>query len=159
VLAELSESAEAVGLDLSRGQLRLDTDEAPAAALVQGEMTSLPFGDDAFDAVVAYWSLIHVPADDHPAVLDEFARVLRPGGRVLVCEGTREWTGENSDWLDSGVSMAWDIAGAAATREHLRDAGFAVVDEWGTLSSLEADRAEEAEDESPWTFFAARLEG
>ncbi|MDS0297428.1 methyltransferase domain-containing protein [Halogeometricum sp. S1BR25-6] len=158
VLSRASAEGDAVGLDFSRAQLRAATENAPEASHVRGDMAALPFADDAFDAVVAYWSLIHLPAAEHPTVLDEFARVLRPGGRVLLSEGTTAWDGENPDWLDTGVSMEWSIAGAATTREHLRGAGFAVVDEWGTRSPLAADRAEEAEDRTPWTFFAARLE-
>lgn len=157
VLSRVSAEADAVGLDFSREQLRLASGNAPEASLVRGDMAALPFADDTFDAVVAYWSLIHLPADEHRAVVEEFARVLRPGGRVLLSEGTTEWDGENPDWLDTGVGMEWSIAGAAATREHLRDAGFVVVDEWGTRSPLATDRADESEDESPWTFFAGRL--
>ncbi|WP_254544446.1 class I SAM-dependent methyltransferase [Halomarina pelagica] len=157
VLSELSTSATATGVDFSRGQLRLAAENAPCASLVQGDMTTLPFNSSSFDAVVAYWSLIHVPMADHRTVVDEFARVLRPGGRLLVCEGTHEWVGENPDWLDSGVRMEWEIAGAETTGDQLRDAGFAVVDTWGVPSSLEADRRSEEED-APWTFFSARLD-
>ena len=161
VLPEVSTTATAVGVDFSREQLRLATEHAPDASLVQGDMTTLPFRSATFDAVVAYWSLIHVPMDDHQTVLEEFARVLRPGGRILVTEGTEEWIGENPDWLDSGVTMEWNIAGANATRDQLRNAGFAIVDRWGVPDSLESetsDSPEEDEDEHPWRFIAARLE-
>ncbi|WP_276272658.1 class I SAM-dependent methyltransferase [Haloarcula litorea] len=153
VLAELTASATAVGLDFSREQLRRAAENAPDAALSQGDLTRLPLADDAFDAVVAYWSLIHVPLAEHGTVIDEFARVLRPGGRALVCEGASEWVGENPDWLDSGTAMAWEIAGPEATREQLRDAGFRIVEEWGAADSL----ADEDDGEDPWTFFAAAL--
>lgn len=170
VLDELSTSTTAFGVDFSREQLRLAAANVPDAALVQGDMTTLPFDDAAFDAVVAYWSLIHVPMDDHRAVIDEFARVLRPGGRILLCEGTNEWVGENPDWLESGVTMAWNIAGAETTRDQLRSAGFAIEDRWGAPEVLEGDEEQEQEqdaddeededddDDFPWTFFAARLE-
>ncbi len=158
VLSRLSAETSAVGVDFSRQQLRLAADNAPGASLVHGDMTRLPFGSDTFDAVVAYWSLIHVPMDDHQAVIDEFSRVVRPGGRVLLCEGTTEWVGENPNWLDSGIEMQWEIAGANATQEQLCSAGFAVVDSWGTPSELEADREEESDGDEPWTFFAARLD-
>lgn len=90
-----------VGLDISREQLSLAS-ERVTARLVQGDMTSLPFASDSFDAVSAIYSLIHVSVDDHRRALEEFARVLRPGGTLLVTEGGVEWTGSNPDWLDSG---------------------------------------------------------
>ncbi|WP_247003649.1 class I SAM-dependent methyltransferase [Halosolutus gelatinilyticus] len=161
VLSRVSDGARAVGLDFSRGQLRLAADAAPDAALVQGDMTALPFATGAFDAAVAYWSIIHIPMDDHQSVIDEFARVLRPDGRLLLCEGTNEWAGENPDWLDSGVEMQWNIAGADATREQLRSAGFTIVDRWGAPETLAADEDEadsDVDDDLPWTFFSARLD-
>jgi ubiquinone/menaquinone biosynthesis C-methylase UbiE len=157
VLSHLTDVASAVGLDFSGEQLRLATENAPEAALVRGDMTSLPFARGTFDAVVAYWSLIHVPMDDHRTVIDEFARVLRPGGRVLVCEGTERWAGENPDWLDSGVEMEWEIAGAEATREQLHGAGFEITDSWGVPETLEADGTSTEDADDDWTFFAARL--
>lgn len=158
VLARLTGAASAVGADLSREQLRLAAETVPAAHLLQSDMTALPFTDGSFDAVVAYWSLIHIPAEDHRTVIEEFARVLRPGGRVLVCEGTTEWTGANPDWLDRGVEMQWDIAGADATRAQLRDAGFEIADSWGVPETLHGDDDEsEADGELPWTVFAAEL--
>lgn len=156
-LSRLDAETTAVGVDLSREQLGLAASNLPECRLVQGDMTMLPFDAATFDAIVAYWSLIHVPMDDHRTVLDEFARVLEPGGRMLVCEGTAEWSGENPDWLDSGVNMEWNIAGAKTTRNQLERVGFTIVDRWGTPSELEADRESEADDDTPWTFFSARL--
>ncbi|WP_200531920.1 class I SAM-dependent methyltransferase [Halorubrum sp. LN27] len=151
VLRDLAATATAVGTDISRTQLRLAAENAPAAALAQGDIAALPFRDGAFDAVTAYHSLIHVPREQHREVVDEFARVLDEGGRLLCSEGPEEWTGTNPDWLDTGVEMQWHIAGAEATREHLRNAGFAVEREWGVDDSLEEG------DDADWTFFAARL--
>lgn len=162
ILSRLASEADPVGLDFSREQLSLAAENAPDAPLLQGDMTTLPFESNTFDAVVAYWSLIHVPMDDHQAVIDEFARVLRPGGRVLLCEGTEEWAGENPDWLESGVRMEWNIAGAEETRAQLQNAGFDVTDTWGAPEELSSDgeerEAEDSDDDHPWTFFAARVE-
>jgi len=152
VLREVSASTTAVGVDFSRRQLALATENAPDASLAQGDMTRLPVRDGAFDAVTVYHSLIHVPFDDHQTAVDEFARVLDSGGRLLVTEGPEEWSGTNPDWLDSGVEMQWSIAGADATRDHLRNAGFTVVDEWGGPNEL-AD-----EEDARWVFFSARLD-
>jgi ubiquinone/menaquinone biosynthesis C-methylase UbiE len=181
VLARASEAVDAVGLDFSREQLRLAGRNAPSADRVQGDMTALPLSTAGVDAVVAYWSLIHVPLADHQPVLDEFARVLRPGGRLLLCEGRTEWVGENPDWLDSGTGMAWEIAGAATTERQVRAAGFTVTGRWGVPESVsteaddsdatasDADDSDAATDDGeaataeestePWIVFGARLDG
>jgi ubiquinone/menaquinone biosynthesis C-methylase UbiE len=151
VLRRLSEVTTAVGLDFAAGQLRLADDAAPAARLVQGDMTSLPFRADAFDAVTAVDSLIHVPLGDHQRVVDGFARVLRPGGRVLLSEARGTFERTNPDWLGEGVEMTWDMAGADATRDQLRAAGFRVERVWAA--------PETPADEPPKPpFFAAVLD-
>lgn len=151
VLSQIETSTSAVGLDFSREQLRLATENAPAAALAQGDMTTLPFEDAAFDAVTAFHSLIHVPADDHQQVIDEFARVLRPGGQVLLSEGETEWHGSNPDWLGTGTEMRWSIAGAEATKKQFAVAGFSVVEEWNVSDEL----ADDEDAQKP--FFLAEL--
>jgi|AntDeeMetagen285_2_1112576.scaffolds.fasta_scaffold03195_4 ubiquinone/menaquinone biosynthesis C-methylase UbiE len=153
VLRRVSDAGNAVGTDFSRKQLALAAANAPAAALVHGDMVTLPFFDGVFDAVIAFHSLIHVPLNDHRAVLDEFARVLRPGGWVLLSEAPVEWTGENPNWLETGVEMQRDMAVAAATRTQLREAGFAVVDERQSTETL----VDHGEDEH-WLYLTGRLE-
>lgn len=53
-------------------------------AATQGDATSLPYEDDSFDAVVLITVLGEIP--DQAAALSEIARVLRPGGRLVVGE-------------------------------------------------------------------------
>lgn len=160
VLERLATEHVAVGLDFSRRQLELASGAVPGAAHVQADMMGLPFEDDSFDAVVVYWSLIHLPLADHPTAIEEFARVLRPGGRALVCEGTDPWVGENPDWLDSGTEMGWEIAGVDATTEQLAAAGFELVDRWNVPETLndDSDGEWDPKGDHPWTFFDVRLE-
>lgn len=158
VLSELSGSTEAVGIDISRKQLELATENVIDTSIVQGDITTLPFDSGTFDAVIAYWSLIHIPMDDHQTVIDEFARVLRPNGQVLLCEGRDEWLGENPDWLDSGVKMEWNIAGEKKTRNQLQDAGFVIEKRWGSSDTLD-DKNSDKNGEDPWIFFSAQLDG
>jgi SAM-dependent methyltransferase len=127
-----------VGLDFSRAQATRAATTAPGR-VVQGDMTGLPFADDAFAAVTAFFSVIHVPASETPAVYEEFARVLEPGGVALVTTGTDDWTGENDDWLDGGAPMAWEICGEAQSTRHLQAAGFAVTDRVGVVDALGDD--------------------
>src|SRR5205823_7431572 len=54
----------------------------PGARVVRCDASDLPFCDAGFDTVVANHMLYHL--DDPVAALREFARVLRPGGRLAA---------------------------------------------------------------------------
>lgn len=130
VAASLAGAFVVTGVDLSRGQLRLARENAPGTDLVQGDPTALPLATGVFDAVCAYFSVIHDPADEQGDVIAEFARVLRPGGLALLTVGHEPWVGSTPDWLDSGVEMYRSTVGIETTREHLAREGFELLGEW-----------------------------
>lgn len=120
-----------VGLDFSRIQLDLASDRVPGARLLQGDMTSLPVADDSVDALTAYHAVFHVPRPEHPSVYAEFARVLQPGGRLLMTVGRGSGDSTARNWLDSGETMYWSTPGRDTTVAQLRDAGFTI--DWERL--------------------------
>lgn len=74
-----------VALDLSYNMLAEGARRGyPDITFVNGDAQALPFPDASFDAVTISFGLRNVP--DPERVLGEFARVLRPGGRVVVAE-------------------------------------------------------------------------
>lgn len=77
--------AAAVGLDFSRGMLNAANRRFPGAGIfVQGDALRLPFADGSFTAAVSGFALRNFVAI--PPVLEELARVLKPGGRVGLLE-------------------------------------------------------------------------
>jgi SAM-dependent methyltransferase len=73
------------GLDLSRPMLAKLVEKAggrPPFPLVLGDATQMPFAGAAFGGAIIRWVLHLVPA--WPRVLEEAARVVHPGGPVLV---------------------------------------------------------------------------
>ncbi|WP_144124975.1 class I SAM-dependent DNA methyltransferase [Catellatospora sichuanensis] len=72
------------GIDLSPAMVDLARREHPHLRFEVGSMTDLPLADASVAALLAFWSLIHIPDDAVPAVLGHFHRVLRPGGPLLV---------------------------------------------------------------------------
>ncbi|HHC08907.1 MAG TPA: class I SAM-dependent methyltransferase [Actinobacteria bacterium] len=85
----------------------------------------LPVGD--FDAVVAFYSIIHVPRSDQPALLSRIYAWLRPGGYFVASFSSEDLAaGVDEDWLGAGP-MYWSGYDAATNIRMLIDAGFEVI--------------------------------
>jgi SAM-dependent methyltransferase len=76
---------------------REDVAEVPKH-LVEAPAEALPFADDAFDTAVATLVLCTIP--DPVAAIDELARVLKPGGRLLFIEHVRAADPGTARWQD-----------------------------------------------------------
>jgi len=111
-----------VGLDFSRVGLTLARETVPDARLLQADMTAVPLRDATVDAVTAYHAVFHVPRDDHPAVFREFARVLRPGGVLLMTLPSGRFETVRRGWM--GGEMFFSAPGRQATLDQLAEAGF-----------------------------------
>jgi demethylmenaquinone methyltransferase/2-methoxy-6-polyprenyl-1,4-benzoquinol methylase len=79
--------ARVVALDFSPGMIAEGRRRHPDIEFVQGDALALPFGDEEFDAVTISFGLRNVT--DPRAALAEMYRVLKPGGRIVVCEFSR----------------------------------------------------------------------
>ena len=88
--AELMRSgAAAVGCDFSLGMVLTGhaTRGRRSVPFVVGDGMHLPFADGVFDAVTISFGLRNIA--DPSVALREMARVVRPGGRLVVCEFSR----------------------------------------------------------------------
>jgi ubiquinone/menaquinone biosynthesis methyltransferase len=98
--AVAARGAKTIGLDITHRMLQLAAGKSSAASLVTGDMISLPFMAASFDLVTTGYGLRNVP--DLTAAIDEIARVLRPGGRMLSLDFNRP---ENA--IVRGVYLAY----------------------------------------------------
>lgn len=79
----VGQSGSVIGMDLAEHMLAVAGRKAKRLGLTNisfktGDVTSLPFGADSFDAVTSRFCLMFLP--DIPLAVAEIARVLRPGG-------------------------------------------------------------------------------
>jgi putative hydrolase len=74
--------ARAVALDISADKLRRGGSMSVVPGLVRGDALRLPFPDASFDRVMSICAIEHF--DDGERALDEMARVLRPGGELVM---------------------------------------------------------------------------
>ena len=67
-------------------------------ALAQGSIAELPFASETFDLVTSFDVVSHVPTGEgRRRALEEFFRVLRPGGTLLVRMAAFEWLRTSHD--------------------------------------------------------------
>lgn len=83
-LRSLGDGVEPTGADLSPAMLAHARAAHPGVEFVEADLASLPFPDERFDGVVAWYSIIHTPPHALPRVFGELRRVLRPGGLLLL---------------------------------------------------------------------------
>jgi SAM-dependent methyltransferase len=96
---------DAVGVDTAARLVGLARAAYPDLEFAVGDLRALPYRDQDFDLVVARYSVIHTSPAEVPVVVGEFARVLRPGGGLLV-EFQSSGTGPTRP-LDHQVQPAW----------------------------------------------------
>lgn len=103
-LLSAGRGAEVHGLDLT-DQFFADARERAENAgvrfeLTRGDAQDLPFESESFDLVTSTYGVQFAP--DHQAAAGQMARVLRPGGRIGMCNWTsRSWTAHFQEILSS----------------------------------------------------------
>lgn len=109
------------GLDLSPRFVDHARAAFPHLKFDVGSLDAIPATSGALDGVLAWYSLIHLTPGRVPEALSEFARVLRPGGRLLLgfFEGREVAAFEHA----VVTAYSWPVA---ALSQHLRTAGFEV---------------------------------
>lgn len=110
-----------VGIDMTTAQLEkaagLAARTGPALELVAGRIEDLPFADASFDAVISNGVVNLSP--EKARVFSEAARVLRPGGRLVLADIVTETSLGAAITADAALWAAC-IGGAAQVEEYLR---------------------------------------
>ena len=96
--------------------------------VVEAPCEGLPFPDDSFDTVVS--TLVLCTVDDTERAMAEIARVLAPGGRLLLLEHVRSTDPKRAKWQDRlEKPWHWVARGCHCNRDTAADlarAGFKV---------------------------------
>lgn len=138
-------------LERARKVLAQHPEWAESLRFVEGDVAGLPLADESIDLITAFDCLEHVM--DPAAILTDWARVLRPGGRVLI-----EWFPYKGPWgphMEALIPVPWAhvIFGEKAM---LRSAA-AIYDDPGFMPrhwDMEADGRKKPNKWTQWESFA-----
>lgn len=116
-LSHYPEDVRVTGIEFSPAMLAIARRRAAEigrpVALRTGNAEALAFPDEAFDTVVCTFSLCSIP--DHRRALTEMARVLRPGGLLLLADHV-----VGTHWAVRAVQGALEAVTVPWGGEHLR---------------------------------------
>jgi len=124
-------SGKVEGVDLTHEMLARAKRRAAATGksnfrLSIGDAYDLDFADDSFDVLINNYMFDLLPERDFPAVLAEFKRVLRPGGRLVMVNMTA-----GAHWYNGIWTLIYNISPAllggcrgVSLLTHLENAGF-----------------------------------
>ncbi len=122
----LAQHFQVTGVDISARHIMLARQNVPNATFLHADMTALAFPPASFDAVVAFYSLIHVPRDEQPGLLRDIAGWLKPGGLLVATMGASDVAEDiQPDWI--GAPMYWSHFDSPTNQRLVQEAGLQIV--------------------------------
>jgi SAM-dependent methyltransferase len=123
------------GVDLTPAMIEKAREEADREGLRNaefslGDATALEFEDGSFDGAITRFSLHHIPAPQR--VVEEMARVVRPGGCVVISDHARDAAPAVAAWVEEIERLRDPSHWACLTPDRLREIAAA--------TGLELDR-------------------
>lgn len=119
------QGASVLGIDLSPEMIAVARQRNPGIRFQQGSMLALDdVPDAAWGGIVAFYSIIHLPADARLQALAEFFRVLRPGGLLLLAFHIGDERRHLDEWWNLPVSLDFFFLQPHALQAQIEAAGF-----------------------------------
>ena len=118
---------DATGVDLSPAMVEIARRLNPKIPFHEADMRELPVADSSVGGIAAFYSVIHIPRKDVPAVLLEFRRVLIPSGRLLVAVHGGSGTITSQDFMGKQAPFEATLFEKDELVDLITSAGFEVT--------------------------------
>lgn len=122
----LSEHADVTANDISSVQLAMAKENAPSATLIHTDMMSLSFSPSSLDAVVALYSIIHLPREEQAELFKKMFGWVKEGGYFVGTLSTVDKEEIQGGFL--GQEMFWSSWDEITNREMVESAGWKIVE-------------------------------
>ena len=123
---EIARFHQVTGVDISNAQVEMARRNVPKGRFIHGDLGALDFPDGSFDAIVSFYTLEHLPREQHGQVLERIHDWLRPGGLLLFSSEVGEMNDVTGEWL--GVPMFFSSFDPETLTGLVWEAGFEVVE-------------------------------
>jgi SAM-dependent methyltransferase len=112
------------GLDLSTKMLEQARRLNPDISFREGNMTALDLEDGTLAGIASFYAIVNIPKESLPLVFREMARVLRPGGMLLLAFHMGDEVLQEKELWSRPISMDFFLFQPSAIRECIELAGL-----------------------------------
>jgi cyclopropane fatty-acyl-phospholipid synthase-like methyltransferase len=123
----LSAKFTVTGVDVSEGMLERARRNVPGATFINTDIMATELPREHFGAVTAFYTIFHLPREQHPALLRRIHTWLVPGGFLLATLSFTDEPAYTDDCL--GRTMFWSNYGLDEYRGILVETGFTILEE------------------------------
>jgi ubiquinone/menaquinone biosynthesis C-methylase UbiE len=114
------------GIDFASNHIASAKKNVPKATFIESDFSKLDFGVERFDAIIAMYSVFHIPRGEQNTLFRKMHNLLQRGGVVLMTLGTSSTEEKSENW--SGASMAWSSFDTTAYEAMITQAGFEIIE-------------------------------
>ena len=132
------------GVDISPEMIQRARQNVPTGDFLCADIMSAELPPFSFDAVVAFYSIFHLPRLEHPNLFRSIHRWLKPGGYLLCTLSHYSEEGYTEDDF-FGATMYWSNYSLSEYVEILNGAGFGLLETKSTGSGYEEASQEVSE--------------
>ncbi len=115
------------GIDIAEKCIEIAKTYNPMMTFKKMDMINLQVAERSIDGIVAFYSIIHTPKNDIDKIFQEFKRVLKIGGKILLAVKEGEGEGLEYNILDSDMSIYFSYFTKKEIEAFLVSNGFKTI--------------------------------
>lgn len=113
-----------LGVDIADRCVEMARQHNPDMRFERCDLGELPFADDTFDGIIAYYSIIDTPKRCVGRLFHEFHRVLKPGGYLLTAVKKGAAEGYLTELVGMEVEIYFTLFTQHDIRRYYEEGGF-----------------------------------
>ena len=156
VARELAQYFTVTGVDFSGTMINRARENVPTGTFIEGDIMSVDFPPAHFDAVVAVYSIFHLPREEHAELFRRIYRWLKPEGYLMATVSFWNEVGYIEDDF-FGATMYWSNHALDEYKEILEGLGFSLLE--ATIIGHGYDDSTQKHDESHPLVFTQKGDG
>ena len=72
------------GIDFATNHVKQARENVPEATFIEGDFSKMDFENERFHAIIAMYSIFHIPREEQPMLLQKMYALLEKYGNILI---------------------------------------------------------------------------